>query len=161
MLTQTTFGRFSPLESYVKYEIDKLGLLNITSQQYSTVGKEKSVRIYANDSTYYPNTNIVLYLVMHDKEPYEISYFANPKNYEKYLPEFESIVKSFRFVDIPSEIENLAENGNETNTTTNFSDANLTELSNRDTSNNRSPEELYNECVGIAGKSLCDFLFRR
>jgi S1-C subfamily serine protease len=27
--------------------------------------------------------------------------------------------------------------------------------------NNRSPEELYDECVGIAGKSLCDFLFRR
>jgi hypothetical protein len=157
MLTQTTFGRFSPLESYVKYEIDKLGLLNITSQQYSTVGKEKSVRIYANDSTYYPNTNIVLYLVMHDKELYEISYFANPKNYEKYLPEFEQMVKSLRFVDGA-----LSESdGNLTNTKTNFSGANLTELSNRDTSNNRSPEELYNECVGIAGKSLCDFLFRR
>jgi serine protease Do len=27
--------------------------------------------------------------------------------------------------------------------------------------NNRSPEELYDECVSIAGKSLCDFLFRR
>jgi S1-C subfamily serine protease len=24
-----------------------------------------------------------------------------------------------------------------------------------------SPEELFDECVGVAGKSFCDFLFRR
>jgi serine protease Do len=27
--------------------------------------------------------------------------------------------------------------------------------------NNKSQEELYNECVNVAGKSLCDFLFKR
>jgi len=28
-------------------------------------------------------------------------------------------------------------------------------------SNNTNPEDLYNECVGVAGQSLCDFLFKR
>jgi S1-C subfamily serine protease len=27
--------------------------------------------------------------------------------------------------------------------------------------NNKSQEELYNECINVAGKSLCDFLFKR
>jgi hypothetical protein len=148
----------APLESYVKYVIDNRGIVNITSQQYTTVGNEKAVRIYTNETTSYGNTSFVRYLVMDDDEkPYHIMYFADAKNYEKYLPEFEQMVKSLRFVDGA-----LSESdGNLTNTKTNFSGANLTELSNRDTSNNRSPEELYNECVGIAGKSLCDFLFRR
>jgi hypothetical protein len=42
----------APLESYVKYKIDKLGIQNITSQQYTTVGKEKAVRIDANESAF-------------------------------------------------------------------------------------------------------------
>ena len=89
------------LESYVKYQINNFGIPNITSQQYTTVRNEKSVRIDANGSAWYPNAKIVLYLVMHDKVQYTISYSANVKNYEKYLPEFEKMVKSFRFVDSP------------------------------------------------------------
>ncbi|MDW0273500.1 MAG: hypothetical protein QN756_07185, partial [Nitrososphaeraceae archaeon] len=27
--------------------------------------------------------------------------------------------------------------------------------------NNRTPEELYEECVRVAGKSFCDFLFKK
>jgi C-terminal processing protease CtpA/Prc len=27
--------------------------------------------------------------------------------------------------------------------------------------NNKNQEELYNECVNVAGKSMCDFLFKR
>ena len=101
----------APLESYVRYAIDDYGIQNITSQHYTTVGKEKAVRIDANESAYYGNSNIVLYLLMHDKQPYQINYIANPKNYEKYLPEFEQMVKSFRFVGSPSsENENLSEN---------------------------------------------------
>jgi hypothetical protein len=36
---------------------------------------------------------------------------------------------------------------------------NFTNTATNDT--NQSPEELCNECVGVAGKSLCDFLFKR
>jgi len=59
-----------------------------------------------------------------------------------------------------SEIENLSENENQTNTRANFSGANLTEYT-TDTSENNYPEELYDECVSVAGKSFCDFLFKR
>jgi hypothetical protein len=115
----------APLESYVKYVIDKLGIQNITSQHYTTVGKEKSVRIDANQSAQYGYAKIAIYLIMHNKEPYNILYLGNPIN-EKYLPEFEQIVKSFRFVDSPSsQTENLSETENRTNTATNFSGANL------------------------------------
>jgi len=115
----------APLVSYVKYRIDNLGIQNITSQQYTTVGKEKAVRLDANDSAYYGNNPVSLYFVMHDKQPYTISYLANTKNYEKYLPEFEEIVKNFRFVGSSGEIENLTENQNITNPATNFSGVNL------------------------------------
>jgi hypothetical protein len=149
----------APLESYVKYLIDKFGITNITSQQYTTVGNEKSVKISANESTQFGNGNIVLYLVMHGKEPYQIIYLGNPTNKEndKYQTQFEKIVKSFRFADGAS----IEGNGNLTNTQSNFSGANLAELSNSNPSDNKSPQELYDECVSVAGKSLCDFLFKK
>jgi S1-C subfamily serine protease len=40
----------------------------------------------------------------------------------------------------------------------------MDEFSNRlpsQNDNNKSPQDLYDECVGVAGKSLCDFLFKR
>lgn len=36
---------------------------------------------------------------MHDKEAYSVVYMANAKNFEEYLPEFEKIVKTFKFVN--------------------------------------------------------------
>lgn len=105
---------------------------------------------------------------MHDKEPYSLRYLGNPANFEKYLPEFEKMVKSFRFVGSAS-----SESGeNLTNTTTNFSSANASEYENASSSENLTelygdikdgnyPEELYDECVNVAGKSFCDFLFKR
>jgi hypothetical protein len=157
-LQDTDYPKNALLESYAKYQIDNYGISNITSQQNTTVGNEKSVRIYANETAFYGNNKIALYLVMHDKVPYLIAYVANAKNYEKYLPEFEQMIKSFRFVGSPS---SEMENENNTNTATNFSSANLTELSTRDTTNNQTQEELYIECVNVAGKSLCDTLFKR
>jgi hypothetical protein len=88
----------APLEAYVKYKIDKLSNRNITLQKYTTVGKEKAVRIDANESDYYGNNPAAIYLVIHDKQPYYIAYVANSKSYLKYLPEFEQILKSFTFV---------------------------------------------------------------
>jgi hypothetical protein len=157
IFTQDTDYRIknAPLESYVKYQINNNNIQNITSQQYTTVGKEKAVRIYADESAQSGYAPAVLYLVMHDKQPYQMQYIASAKNFEKYLPEFEQMVKSFRFADSPSN-----ENGeNLTNTRTNFSsaNANATEY----TSDNNNPQELYDECVSVAGKSFCDFLFKK
>jgi len=114
----------APLESYAKYIIDKFGITNITSQSYATVGGEKAVRLSSNETVKFGNGNIVLYLIMHDKGPYQIAYLGTPKNiYEKYLPEFENIVNSFTFADSPSGNKNLSENNNVTDTKTNFSSA--------------------------------------
>src|SRR4029078_938525 len=154
----------APIESYVKYVIDKQGILSITSQQYAAIGKEKAVSIHANNLAGLDNIQIAMYDVMHDNQPYAIVYMANTKNFDKYLPAFEQMVKSFKFADdSTSEIENLSANENKTNTATNFSGANSTKFNNRESSNanGNSPEELYDECVRVAGKSFCDYLFRK
>lgn len=97
-IPDTDYPKNAPLESYVKNRIDNFGIQNITSQQYTTVGNEKSVRIDANESAQFGYGNIVLYLVMHDKVPYQIGYLGTQTNYENYFAEFEDMVKSFRFV---------------------------------------------------------------
>ena len=37
----------------------------------------------------------------------------------------------------------------------------LDDFSNRSTSESENPEDLYDECVSVAGKSFCDFLFKK
>ena len=151
--------RNAPLELFVKHLINELAIQNITSQHYTTVGNEESVNIYANDMPF-GNTKIALYAIIHDKEPYSIIFKGDAINYEKYLPEFEQMVKSFKFLGSSNETDR-SEKENETNTKTNFSGANLTELNTNGTSDSTYPEELYDEYVRVAGESLCDFLFKK
>jgi hypothetical protein len=150
----------SPLESYVKHVIDKYGIFNITSQQYTTVGKEKSVSLHANHSAGLDNINIALYAIIYDNEPYAMVYMANTEYYEKYLSDFEQMVKSFGFVSGSSEVGELV-NENISNIETNFSGANLTDFNSKGTADGNYPEELFDECVRVAGKDFCDFLFKR
>ena len=62
-----------------------------------TIGKQKAVKISANGTNEYGNLRKVEYLLLHDKDAYMLQYIANSKDYDKYLPEFEQMVKSFRF----------------------------------------------------------------
>jgi hypothetical protein len=124
-IQDTDYPKNAPLESYVKNRIDNFGISNITSQQYTTVGKVKAIKLNANQPTFFGDSKHALYLVMHDKVPYLLTFVADAKSYEKYLPEFEQMVKSFRFVGSSGEIENSSENENITNTKTNFSGINL------------------------------------
>ena len=55
-IQDTDYPKNALLESYVKYQINNYGIQNITSQQYTTVGKEKAVRIDANESAFFGNT---------------------------------------------------------------------------------------------------------
>ena len=41
--------------------------------------------------------NSIFYFVMHDDQPYYLNYIANAKDFEKYLPEFEQMLKTFKF----------------------------------------------------------------
>ena len=68
---------------------------NITSEQDTIVGKEKAVRLEGNLTSM--NITGVTYVVLHDQDAYYLLYAANVNDYHKYLPEFEAMVKSFRF----------------------------------------------------------------
>jgi len=37
------------------------------------------------------------YYILHDGNPYKLQYFANVKYFQKYLPQFEQMVQSFKF----------------------------------------------------------------
>jgi len=87
----------APLTTYIKYLASKYPYLNITSQQDSIVGKEKAVKIEGSDNS--GTIKLVIYLILHDKEAYNLDYVANVNDFDKYLSEFEEMIKSFRFND--------------------------------------------------------------
>jgi hypothetical protein len=88
----------APLDAYVEYKIYRQDGMNVTSKQNVTIGNETAVKIYADGIGSFNGTKIVQYLAMHDKQHYVLNYMANVKDFEKYLPEFEQIVKTFKFV---------------------------------------------------------------
>ena len=89
----------STLEAYVKDRINSLVRgVNLTSQQDTIVGNEKAVRIEGNGIKILKNLEYVAYLVLHDKDPYYLEFIANVKDFQKYLPQFEQMVKTLKFV---------------------------------------------------------------
>lgn len=89
------------LDLYVKYEIEQRTGINVTSKQNTTIDNETAVRIYGDGIDSLSGIKFVEYMLMHDKQPYYIAYMANVKDFEKYLPQFEQIVKSFKFKNEP------------------------------------------------------------
>jgi hypothetical protein len=83
------------LDLFVKYQIDKQDAINVTSKQNVTIDGEPAVKVYADGN----GTKFVEYMAWHNKQPYDIGYMANVKDYDKYLPQFEQIVKTFKFID--------------------------------------------------------------
>ena len=86
----------APLEVLLKNITNQIPH-QITSRQNLTIDNETAVKIYADGVNDMSGTKFVEYYIMHDKEPYSILYLANAKDFEKYLPEFEQIVKTFKF----------------------------------------------------------------
>ena len=87
------------LEAYVEHRINSIiSGVNLTSQQDTVVGNEKAVRIEGIGINKLMTLNYVAYLVLHDNDPYYLEYIANAKDFQKYLPEFEQIIKTFKFV---------------------------------------------------------------
>jgi len=89
----------APFELYVKYKIDRQTEMNVTSRQNVTIHGEPAVKIHGDGIKTFNGIKFVEYILMHDKEPYYIGYMANVKDFEKYLPQFEQMVKTFKFVD--------------------------------------------------------------
>jgi len=87
----------APLDLYVKFRMNKDDSLNVTSRQDTTVGKEKAVRIEGSKNDISGNVRLLEYLIVHNDEPYIIRYIASTNDFERYLPDFELMVKSFMF----------------------------------------------------------------
>jgi len=72
----------------------------------TTIGGERAIRAFLNSTdvaSKLGKTNIPVslvttsYYVMHDDQPYFLDFMANAKDYQKYFPQFEQMVKSFKF----------------------------------------------------------------
>jgi len=81
----------APFDVYLESKIHD------TPRQNLTIDNEPAVRISVDGIDSFNGTKMVQYLVWHDKKPYALQYMANVKDFEKYLPEFEQIVKTFKF----------------------------------------------------------------
>ena len=87
------------LDVYVKYMIDRQDGMNVTSKENVTLDNEVAVEIQGDGLKSFSGIKFVQYMLMHNEQPYFLAYMANVKDFEKYLPEFEQIVKSLKFVD--------------------------------------------------------------
>ena len=88
----------APLDLFVKYKIDNHDELKVVKRENVTIDNEHALKIFADGIKSAKGINFVEYLVMHNKEPYYIAYSANVKDFQKYLPQFEQMVKTFKFV---------------------------------------------------------------
>jgi PsbP-like protein len=84
---------------YVKYKIDRQDGMNVTSRQNVTLDNEAAVKIHGDGIKSFNGTKFAEYMLMHNEQPYFIAYMANVNDFEKYLPEFEQIVNSLKFVE--------------------------------------------------------------
>jgi len=87
----------APLDLYVKYRINEDDSLNLISRQDTIVGKEKAVRIDGSKNDTSANIRLLEYLLLHNNEPYVLRFIAGENDFETYLPNFESMVKTFTF----------------------------------------------------------------
>ena len=87
----------APPDLYVKFRMNKDDSLNVTSRQDTMVGKEKAVRIEGSKNDTSGSIRLLEYLIFHNNEPYIIRYIASMNDFERYLPDFELMLKSFMF----------------------------------------------------------------
>jgi hypothetical protein len=74
--------------------------------QNASVGGESAIRVFINGAETGKSSpmknvtgsiNSISYLFFHQGAPHYIYYIANEKDFKNYLPQFERIVKTFRF----------------------------------------------------------------
>jgi hypothetical protein len=96
----------APLETYVKRTL-RFANTSALTYENATIEGERAIKVYVNgmdlaSTSIMPNitssVNTISYYVMHHDQPYYLSYVANTKDYQKYLPQFEQMVKSFKFM---------------------------------------------------------------
>lgn len=67
-------------------------------KENTTIDGEKTLKINSDVEDEATDTDMhVGYYVFHDGIPYRLEYYASVKDFEKYLPQFEQMVKTFKF----------------------------------------------------------------
>jgi hypothetical protein len=97
----------APVEIYANHTLKIVRGFAPTIEN-ATIGGERAIRAFLNSTdvaSKLGKTNIPVslvttsYYVIHDDQPYFLDFMANAKDYQKYLPQFEQMVKSFKFID--------------------------------------------------------------
>ena len=91
----------APLETYVKKKISigQENNANFTSQEKIIVDGEEAIKVYSESVGEHTGLKYIEYFMMYNDLPYHIMYQSDQENYDKYLPEFEQMVKTFKFRD--------------------------------------------------------------
>lgn len=86
----------------------EIGLDNSYHLENATIGGESAIKVFINGTDtgkYSPRKNVtgsinsINYFVIHYDEAYYLYYIANVNDYFRYLPYFEQIIKTFKFLD--------------------------------------------------------------
>ena len=94
----------APVEIYAKHSLKFFN--NLPTSENATVGGERAIKAFFNSTdvaSKLGKTNVPVslvftsYYVMHDDQPYFLTYMASAKDYQRYLPQFEQMVKTFKF----------------------------------------------------------------
>jgi hypothetical protein len=90
----------APFDVYLKDKIDQQNGMKVTSKENGTIDSEAAVRIRGDGINSFNGIKFVQYLVWHDKKPYVLAYMANVKDFEKYLPQFNQMINTFKFAKL-------------------------------------------------------------
>ena len=100
MVVDTSYPfRNVPLEIYVQQRINASSdVFRMWPKENTTIDGEKTLKINSDVEDEATDTDMhVGYYVFHDGIPYRLEYYASVKDFEKYLPQFEQMVKTFKF----------------------------------------------------------------
>jgi PsbP len=88
-----------PVERYAEYNINiaNQNKAKILSKENATIDGEKAIKIHYSLSSPFDNIKLIQYYTVHDENAYLLDYEANVKDFQKYLPQFEQMVKTFKF----------------------------------------------------------------
>ncbi|HEY6949257.1 MAG TPA: PsbP-related protein, partial [Nitrososphaeraceae archaeon] len=87
----------APFDVYVRDKIEQQDGMTVTAKENGTIDGQTAVRILSDGINSFSGIKFVQYFVLHNNKPYLLAYMANVKDYEKYLPQFEQMIKSLKF----------------------------------------------------------------
>jgi hypothetical protein len=85
-----------PLQIYTQYS-NNISKVKIFSIQNTTVDGEPAVKVHRGPRNNFTNVEVIEYYIVHKGNPYTLQFAANVKDFQRYLPQFEQMVKTLKF----------------------------------------------------------------